>query len=179
MPRFWSAALVLACVALPAREGRAAGREFNPIRPLLGRWTVDMVCGTDQSRMLIVLSEAKASFSGRMLDGAALDRELGHFDLLYNGSPGHYRFGLALPDNPILKLLKLDMFPGSLVVSDDPDDPDSPGQDYLSASSNVGVLKSLTTVKLRDRRRKATFIFWDESPLGKDQCRGKAAKQRA
>jgi hypothetical protein len=168
--------LALAAFAALATECRAAGREFDDIRPLLGRWSAEKSCAAEKESVLVVFAENKASFSGEILDAAQPAKQLGRFDIAYNGSPGRYRIGLSLSDNPVLKLLKLDVLPGTLNVDDDPDDPDSPGKDYICVNANVGVLKSQVVIKLRSHKRKATFVFKDESPLGTDQCRGTAAK---
>lgn len=165
-------AAVLLAAAAPAR---AAGKAYADLRPLIGTWDVLKDCPDGKQKLLITFAETKTRVDGRIADGADPAKELGTFAVEYNGSEGHYKTATMLPGNEVLKSLNLLPLPGALVVSDDEDDPDSKGRDYVSISSVVGPLKTAATVKLRAHGT-ATFVFKSESPMGKTACRGSGKK---
>lgn len=168
----------LAAAALAAAvPARAAGKAYAELRPLIGAWDVLKDCPEGKDRLLITFVETKARVEGRIETAGGAAKELGTFAVEYNGSEGHYKTATMLPDNPVLKSLNLLPLPGTLVVSDDEDDPASKGRDYVSISSVVGPLKTSATVKLRPHG-KATFVFKSESPMGKTACRGSGTKLR-
>ena len=103
----------------------------------------------------------------------------GKADIVSTGEEDHYRVVTTLPNNPILKTLRMTSVAGSLVVSTDEEEEDSLPNNYITSSSKVSVLTSLLTIRLRAKYKKATFIFNVESPLGKQTCRGSGVKQPA
>ncbi len=175
-----AAALPLAAVLLAsAAPAGAAGKAYDDIRPLFGTWDVQRDCPDVKDRLVFVFTEEKDHVTGRILDAADPAKELGRFDIVYNGSEGHYKYALSWPENATFKGLGVDPVPGSLVVSDDTADEDSPGRDYFSFGSVTGPLKALATVKLRgSRRNKGTFTFKGESGGGRSACRGAGAKRK-
>jgi hypothetical protein len=172
-------ALIAALLLSPALRAEAARDPYASLKPLVGSWLVEKDCVTDKESFLAVFTRRPRSMHFEFFDPRRPEESIGAGDIVSAGVPDHYRLSVRLPGNPVLKALRLDALPGSLVVSDDADDPDSPGKDYLTASAEASLLKSQTIVKLRDRKRKASFIFKDETPLGKDQCRGTGVKRKS
>ncbi|MFI5345807.1 MAG: hypothetical protein ACHQ51_05480 [Elusimicrobiota bacterium] len=168
--------LALLCAAVS--PARAAKDEFAELKPLLGSWLVDKECGTNKERLLVVFTRHPKYIHMEFSNPLRPDTALGSADLFAHGVPGHFHSNVALPDNPVLKSIGATSLPRNLVVSDDPDEPEGPGKDYLTCSASVGPFSSLMTIKLRDKYRKATFIFTDESPISRDRCRGSGVKQK-
>lgn len=104
---------------------------------------------------------------------------LGAAEITARGIEDHFQVHVVITDSPLLKTLGLDTLPANLVVSDDPQDPDSPGKDYLTCSTNLPAFHAMTTVKLHRGFKKGTFIYTDDAHKGKDQCRGTGYKQKA
>jgi hypothetical protein len=164
---------------LLAGAARAARDPFADLKPLAGSWLIDKDCVVNREKTLAVFTKQPHSIHGELFDPARPNVRLGTVDITSNGVEDHYQLVVKVPDNPILKTLGIASIPGTLVISDDTGDPDSPGKDYLSFNLAVSVFNSQTTAKLRSHYKKATFIFKDETPMGKDQCRGTAVKQKA
>ena len=175
MKNFILATVLLCGVVAPAR---AAKDEFADLKPLIGSWLVDKQCGADKDRLLVVFTRHPKYIHMTFANPLRPEAVLGSANLFAHGVPGHFHSDVALPNNPVLKALGAESLPGNLVVSDDPDVPDGPGKDYLTCSASVGPFSSLTTIKLRDNYRKATFIFTDESPMSRDRCTGTGVKQK-
>ena len=172
-------ARTLALAALLLSSGARASRDpYASLKPLAGTWLVDEDCVVNREKILAVFSRQPHSMHVEFFKPAAPSVRIGTADITAGGSKDHYRVSVVLPDNPILKTLGLKALPGTLVMSDDGDE-DNPGKNYMTCSLAVSVFNSQTTGKLRDHGRSATFIFKDETPLGKDQCRGTAVKQKA
>ena len=159
----------------PSRRALAAQDPYAAVKPLVGTWLVDIDCVVSRDKFLfVVIREPKQLFAQfRRPDSA--DDVLFTADIMYKGVEDHYQVNAAVPALKTLGLLSLPM---SLVVSDDDEDPDSPGRDYLTFSSHLPAFDSQGTVKLRDRYRKATLIFKAKSALGDNQCRGTMVKQK-
>jgi hypothetical protein len=169
--------LALAALLL-AGSARAARDPYAPLKPLVGAWLIDKDCVVNREKVLAVITSQPHSFHVEFFDPRRPGVRTGTGDIFSTTTPDHYRVSVQLPDNPILQTLGLKELPGTLVIADDGDE-DNPGKNYLTCSLAVSVFNSQTTAKLRDRVRTATFIFKDETPLGKDQCRGTAVKQKA
>jgi hypothetical protein len=103
---------------------------------------------------------------------------LGTAEIFGRGIEDHFQVRVAVADSPVLKALGVDSLPANLVIGDDPDDPDSPGKDYLTCSTNLPGYRAMTTVKLRRGYKKGSFLYTDETPNGKDRCRGTGYKQK-
>lgn len=103
---------------------------------------------------------------------------LGTADVFGRGIEDHFQVRVAVTNSQVLKALGLDSLPANLVVAHDPDAPDSTGKDYMTCSTNIAGFRGMTTVKLRRGFKKASFLFTDETPNGKDRCRGTGYKQK-
>lgn len=137
-------AFLLLSSALPAR---AAEDKYAALKPLLGTWFVDRQCGRVQDRLLVVFRRLPKTVLGEFYDAKDPKVSIGRADIVSAGEDDRYRVVIALPNNPVLKALNLRSLAGSMVVSDDPDEPDGPGKDYITRSSRVSVLTSLVTIK--------------------------------
>lgn len=158
---------------------RAEGDEYAAVKPLLGTWLVDRDCKVYKDKVLVVFKRLPKSVLVEFRDPKKPEASWGKADIVSAGEEDRYRVLTTLPGNPILKGLGVKSVSGSMVVSDDADEPEGPGKDYITVSSRVSVLTSLLTIKLRDGYKKATFIFKTDSPLGSQQCRGSGAKKPA
>lgn len=167
-------AALLCCFALPAR---AADDQYSPLKGLLGAWVVDRDCNGIKDRFVTVFKRLPKQMTAEFLN--AKNASMGRADIVSTGEEDHYRVVTALPNNPILQTLGVSSIGGSLTVSTNEDEEDGLKNNYITCSSRVSVLTSLVTIKLRDKHKKATFLFTTESPLGKSTCRGSAAKQPA
>ena len=173
-----NAAFASLAALLLAKSARAVRDPFAELKPLVGSWLIDKDCVVNREKILAVVSRQPHSMHIEFFNPSAPGARIGTGDITSNGVEDHFRVSVQLPDNPILKQMGLTELPGSLVVSDDAENQDSSGKDSMTCSLAVSVFNSQTTAKFRDRFRKATFVFKDESPLGKDQCRGTAVKQK-
>ncbi len=168
--------LLLLPLALPAR---AEGDDSASLKPLLGTWLVNRDCRVYKDKVLVVFTRLPKTVLVEFRDPKKPAASWGKADIVSAGEEDHYRVVTVLPNNPVLKTMGIKSVPGSLVVSDDESEPDGPGKDYLTCSSRVSVLTSLLTIKLRDKYKKATFLFKVDSPLGSRTCRGAGVKQPA
>lgn len=171
-------ALSTLAALLLAGSARAARDPFASLKPLIGTWLVDKDCVVNREKILAVFSRQPHSMHVEFFNPRNPGVRIGTADITSGGVEDHYRISVALPNNPVLDTLQIHSLPGSLVMSDDGDE-ENPGKNYMTCSLAVSVFNSQTTGKLRDHGRTATFIFKDETPLGKDQCRGTAVKQKA
>lgn len=174
-PGMIHAALLLALSAPPARAARDV---YADLRPLVGTWVVDRSCGPARDRVIVRVARQSGDYFAEFLDPRDETTRLGTASILpIAGQEDRFRLGVRLANNAVLKALGLDVLPATLVFSDDPDDEESGKKDYLSVSSTVGPLNSLTTVKLRGGGR-ATYLFKAETPMSQDRCRGTAVKRK-
>jgi hypothetical protein len=171
-------ASAIALLLLPAPSFAAQADPYSSLKPLTGTWLVDRECKAVKDKLLVEFVRLSSSVLAEFRNPQTNAR-IGRADIFAEKAKDHFRIVTTLPDNPVLKALNMDSVTGSLVVSDDPDEPDGPGKDYLTSSTKISMLTALATVKLRSHYKKATFLFTTESPLGKEQCRGTAAKQPA
>jgi hypothetical protein len=167
-------ASLLSCLALPAR---AAGDAYAPLKGLLGTWVVDRDCNGVKDRFVAVFKQLPKQMTADFL--SAKNQSMGRADIVTTGEEDHYRVVTALPNNPVLTTLGVKSIGGSLTASTNEDEEDGLKNNYLTCSSQVSVLTSLVTIKLREKYKKATFLFTTESPLGKSTCRGSGTKQPA
>jgi hypothetical protein len=166
-------ALLLLLLALPAR----AADQYAPLKGLLGVWVVDRDCAGVKDRFVAVFKKLPKQMTADFLN--AKNQSMGRADIVSTGEEDHYRVLTALPNNPVLQSLGVNSISGSLTVSTNEDEEDGLKNNYITCSSKVSVLTSLVTIKLREKYKKATFLFTVESPLGKQTCRGTGAKQPA
>ncbi len=164
---------LLLCLAFPAR----AADQYTPMKGLVGVWVVDRDCSGVKDRFVAVFKQLPKQMTAEFLN--AKNQSMGRADIASTGEENHYRVVTALPNNPVLETLGVKSIGGSLTVSTNEDEEDGLKNNYITCSSKVSVLTSLVTIKLRDKYKKATFLFTTESPLGKQQCRGTGAKQPA
>lgn len=175
MPLLLSALLLLS----PAVSARAADDSYAALKPLLGTWLVDRDCRVLKDRVLVVVKRLPKTVLVEFRDPKKPASSWGKADIVTAGEEDHYRVFTAMPDHPLTKALGVKSIQGSMGVSDDEDEPDGPGKDYITVSSRVSALSSMLTIKLRDNYKKATFLFKAESPLGGQTCRGVGVKQPA
>jgi hypothetical protein len=171
------ATIILLLLPAPAFAAKAAD-PYSSLKPLIGTWLVDRECKAVKDKLLVEFVRLSGSVLAEFRNPTTQAR-VGRADIFAERAKDHFRIVTTLPDNPVLKALNMDSVTGSLVVSDDPDEPDGPGKDYLTSSTKISMLTALATVKLRSHYKKATFLFTTDSPLGKEQCRGTASKQPA
>lgn len=171
------AALLLLLVLTPPLA--RAEDDYASLKPLLGTWLADRDCRVYKDKVLVVFKRLPKTVLVEFRDPAKPEASWGKADIVSTGEEDHYRVVTTLPNNPILKTLRMTSVAGSLVVSTDEEEEDSLPNNYITSSSKVSVLTSLLTIRLRAKYKKATFIFNVESPLGKQTCRGSGVKQPA
>jgi len=169
------AALVL-CLSSAVR---AEGDAYAAIKPLIGSWLVDRDCKVYKDKVLVAFTKGPKAVVAEFRDPKKPAVSWGKADIVPLGEEDRYRVLTVLPNNPMLKTMGVKSITGTMVVSDDADEPEGPGKDYITVSSRVSMLTSLLTIKLRDGYKTATFIFKTESPLGAQTCRGAGKKQAA
>lgn len=161
-----------------ARSVRAADDQYASLKPLLGTWLIDRNCGGAKDKFLVIFKRLPKTVVAQFRSPKNSEMNFGRADIVATSEEDHYRTVTALPNDPVLKALNVKSIAGNLVVSNDEEEDDLPNN-YITYSSRVSVISSLVTIRLRDHYRKATFLFNAESPLGKQTCRGTAAKQPA
>lgn len=166
-------AVLLVCAAVSAR----AADNYSSLKGLLGTWTVDRDCRGRKDRFTAVIRKLPKTMRATFLSTSTPPKDMGLSDIVFTGEEDHYKAITVLPNNPVLKALKVKAIAGGLNVSTEDDEGDSLPNNYMTVSSQVSVLKAMTTIRLRDGYKKATFLFTTESPMGKEQCRGTAVKQ--
>lgn len=174
MLRHLLAALFL-CFSVSAR----AADDYASLKGLLGTWTVDRDCRGRKDRFSAVIRRLPKTVQANFLSLATPSKDMGRADIVFTGEEDHYRAVTVVPNNPVLRALKIKAVGGSLNVSTEDDEGDGLANNYITCSSKVSVLSSLVTIRLRDNYKKATFLFTVDSPMGKEQCRGTAIKQPA
>jgi hypothetical protein len=170
---------ILLLLVLTAPVARAAEDQYASLKPLMGTWIVDRDCRGMKDRFNVVIKRLPKTVVANFSSLKTPPTDMGRADIVSAGEEDHYRVVTALPNNPVLKALNVKSIGGSLTVSSDESEEDALPNNYITVSSKVSVLTSLVTIKLRDKYKKATFLFSTESPMGKETCRGSAAKQPA
>ncbi len=163
--------LLLASPALAATDG------YKPLKPLMGVWLVDRDCKVFHDKVLVEFSRLEKTVLVEFKSPKDPSKVWGKADVVYDGQEDHYRVFTSVPDHPVTKNLGIQNIQGSLSVSDDPDNPEGPGHDYLTSSSSFSALTAQLAVKLRNNFKKATFTFKMNSPMGGMSCKGTGAKQ--
>lgn len=170
--------LVTALALLLPASARAADDQYASLKPLLGSWLVDRDCRVYKDKVLVVFTRLPKTVLVEFRDPKKPAASWGRADIVATGEEDHYRMAASLPNNQVLKALNLKSVGGSVVVSTEEEEDELPNN-YVTSSSRVSALTSLLTIKLRDRYRKATFLFKTDSPLGGQSCRGAGSKQPA
>lgn len=171
---------LLACAVLLLTAGvPSRADDYASLKGLLGTWTVDRDCRGRKDRFTAIIRKFPKTMRANFLSSSTPSKDMGQADIVFTGEEDHYRAVTVLPNNPVLKALKVKAIGGSLNVSTEDDEGDGLPNNYITCSSRVSVLSSLVTIRLRDKYTKATFLFTVDSPMGKEQCRGTAVKQPA
>lgn len=171
--------LASAFALLLLAPARAEGDDYAAVKPLIGSWLVDRDCKVYKDKVLVIFTRQAKSVHVDLRDPRKPEASWGTADIVSQGEEDRYRVVTVLPNDRITKSLGIKAIPGSMVVSDDEDEPEGPGKDYITVSSRISVLTGLLTIKLRENYKKATFIFKADSPLGSQLCRGAGTKQPA
>jgi hypothetical protein len=169
---------LLALFLVPAAIGLAAAAPdpYREIRPIVGTWTVDASCSSGKYRLGVSFTETKRGLTGKVVPA---DERVPAADvtIIYIGPKGRYQVDATMKNSPVFQALGLSTVRGNLTVADDEEDEESPGRDKLFYSLNVNnFLTATVDAKLKEKYRKAGFIFKSQSPMGRDNCQGSAVK---
>ncbi len=157
---------------------RAASDPYAEIKSLQGAWGVDADCDGQKYRFGVGVARAADGFHASIIDVDQPNAQGSSALITYAGAKGRYRLSYSMPGNPVAALLGTQSIEGTMAVTNDPDDPDSIGNDLLVVHLTVGTLFTSTTKIKLASRKKAVFNHMDQSPAGKDRCVGRAVRSK-
>ena len=120
------AALLLLLVLTPPLA--RAEDDYASLKPLLVTWLADRDCRVYKDKVLVVFKRLPKTVLVEFRDPAKPEASWGKADIVSTGEEDRYRVVTTLPNNPILKTLRMTSVAGSLVVSTDEEEEDSAEQ---------------------------------------------------
>ena len=135
----------------------------------MGHWEGALKCRSGDDRVALdfgkIQGAVKVSYASSQSKSDAY--------LTAQEGAGRYKVVAVVSGVPVLQALHLEQIPGTLSVSDDPDDEDSPGRDYLAFSAGLRqAIRFLGSAKLRRGYRTLSYQVRIESALYSDLCSG-------